>query len=66
MPSRRASSDRVVAGDDAAVLELLDALDHRRRREADLLADLGERQPAVLLQQRQDAEVDVVELGVCS
>ena len=45
-----------------AVLELLDALDHRRRGEADLLADLGQRPLAVLLQQREDAQVDVVEI----
>ena len=54
--------DGVVAADQTAVLELLYALDHRRRRQADLIADLGERQPAVVLQQAQDVTVDVVEI----
>ena len=40
---------RVIAGDDAAVLELLHALGHRGRGEPDVIADLRERQPAVLL-----------------
>jgi len=55
--------DRAVAGDDVLILELLDAVDDRRRRQADLLTDLCQRQLAVLLQQREDVQVDVVEFG---
>ena len=47
-----------------AVLELLDALHHRGRREADLLADLGERQAAILLHQPQNLAIDVIEVRV--
>ena len=57
--------DSAVAGDHFVVFELLDALDHRRRRQPNLLADLGQRQLAVLLQQRQNMEVDLVEFAFC-
>ena len=63
LPSLRASTDRVVAGDDAAVFELLDALDHRGRRQSDLLAELDQRDPAVLLQQGDNLQVDGIEFG---
>ena len=53
---------RRVAGDDAALLELLDALDHRGRRQPDALADLGQRHFAVLLQQGEDLQIDGVEI----
>jgi hypothetical protein len=57
-------SSRTVGGDDAAVLELLDAFHHRRGREADLLADLGERKTAILLHERQNLTIDVIEVRV--
>src|SRR5262245_33583421 len=52
----------LVAGDDAVLLELLDALEDGRGRHAELACDLGVRDARVLLQERQDLEVDGVEL----
>ncbi len=49
-PSLRASSRRSVAGDDPALLELLDPLDHCRRRQPHLVTDLGDRRLAVILE----------------
>src|SRR5207249_8508586 len=56
--------DGAVTGDDARGLEPLDALEHRGGAEIDLLADADEGGPAVLLQEREDAEVYVVQLEV--
>ena len=52
---------RVVAGDRAVALEPLHALGDGRRREADAAAELGEAEPAVLLELFEDSTVsDVV------
>ena len=53
--------DRLVAGDDAARLELLHALVDGRRAQADLLGDLRERRPPLGLEQRDDRQVGVVQ-----
>src|SRR5207253_10047235 len=53
---------RVIPGDDARVLALLHALRHRRRGEPDVLADLRQRQPTILLQEGQDVAVDGIEI----
>src|SRR5690242_3862653 len=47
----------VITGDDCAVLKLLDALDHRGRGETDLLGELRERDPAVLLENRDYLQI---------
>ena len=52
----------VIAGDDAAVFELFDPLDHRGRREPDLFAKLDQRNSAVLLQNRDDLQIDRIGL----
>ena len=57
---------RDVVADHARLLELVDALEHGGRGEADLLADRGQRLLAVLLQQLEDREVGRVELGEIS
>jgi len=54
---------RVIADDDAAVFEFFDALVDRRRGEADLLAELDERNPAVLLQEGDNLQVNSIEFG---
>ena len=57
----------VITLDHAAVLELLDALDYGGCGEADLLADPGQRRaPAIVLQQREDAAVDVVQIELAA
>src|SRR5262249_49726573 len=61
-----AVEDRAMAGNDARRLELLDALEHGRRAEPDLLAEADERRPAVLLQDLEDMEIYVVELDACT
>src|SRR5262245_27948753 len=53
----------VIPLDDPCGFELLDALHHRRRAQPDVLADAGERRPAVVLEHVEDAAVGVVELG---
>ena len=54
---------RAVAADHAVLLQPREALGHRRRREADAAAELGERQARVGLQLGQQADVGVVERG---
>src|SRR4029450_8496199 len=58
-----AVEDRVVPGDHAGALELLDALEDRRGAEAHLLAQADERRAAVLLQQAEKPAIDVVEIA---
>ena len=41
---------RLVAGDDPAIFEFLDAIDHRRRRQSNLLAELDQRDASLVLQ----------------
>jgi hypothetical protein len=48
---------------DAGLFELLDAAPARRGRKADLLADFGNRDRAVLLQDFEDFSVHAVEHG---
>ncbi len=59
-------NDGVIAGDDSAIFEFLDPLDHRRRRQAYLFAEFGERGFTMLLEQGQDLEIDRVELRICT
>src|SRR5581483_2702444 len=59
-----AVEDGAIARDDARGFELLDALEHRRSAETDLLAEPGEGRPAILLQQGKRAQVYVVQLEV--
>ncbi len=47
----------VIAGDDFAVFEFLDALDYRGRGEADLLGKLRERDPSMLLENRDYLQI---------
>ena len=63
LPRRVASTRRVIADNDAAVFEFLDALVDRRRREPDLLSELDERNPAVFLQQADNLQVNSIEFG---
>jgi hypothetical protein len=56
--------DRGVAADHTGLLELVDPLEHRGRRQPDLLADRGERLLAVLLEQLEDRNVRGIELQV--
>src|SRR5580693_6114145 len=53
----------VIADDDAAVFELLDALVDRRRGQPYLLTEFDERNPAVLLQQSDNLQIDSIEFG---
>jgi hypothetical protein len=53
----------MVAADDAAVLQAVDALVDRGGREADRLADLGVGGPGVGLEGPDDGQVGVVERG---
>ncbi len=57
---------RDVIRDHPRLFELVDALDHGGRGEADLLADRRERLFAVLLQQIEDREIGRVEFGEIS
>src|SRR4029077_3914147 len=58
-----AVDDGAIAGDHAGRLELLDAFEDGGRAEPHLLAETHERCPAVLLEELQDAEINVVQLG---
>ena len=51
---------RDALGDDAVGLQPLDALPARRRRQADALADFGDRERGVLLHHGEDLAVDGV------
>src|SRR5262249_9182484 len=57
-----AVDDRPVAAHDPGGLELLQALEHGRRAEPDLLSATHERRATVLLYELEDMEVDVVQL----
>lgn len=52
------------AQDDTVGLQPLDPLPARRRRQADAVTDLGDRQRCVFLQHGQDLAVDGIEAAV--
>jgi len=62
LAQRLGVEQRHVLGDDAVVLEPLDAAQAGRRRKVNALGELDVRQPAVGLQRVQDLPVDRIEL----
>src|SRR5277367_130046 len=59
--AEQTSVDRgLIAGDYSTVFKFLDAFDYRRRRQPYLLTQLHMRNPPMLLQDRDNLEVDVI------
>src|SRR3954467_9232651 len=61
---RRGIDECLIAGNDAALFESVDPAPNRRDRQANLLRKLGVRQARVLLQESQDAPIDLVYPGL--